>query len=94
MTLYVTILILTGIALLAVSIAVYRGNVDLIEDGVNGFLCDPSDEKGFADRIIMLLSDNALANSFSERAKEKIKKYDIENVLRAAQEVYKNVLDM
>lgn len=32
MTLYVTILILTGIALLAVSIAVYRGNVDLIHD--------------------------------------------------------------
>ena len=25
-----------------------RGNVDLIEDGVNGFLCDPMDAAGFA----------------------------------------------
>ena len=70
-----------------------RGNVDLIQDGIDGFLCDPSDEKSFADRISILLSNDVLANSFSERAKEKIKKYDIENVLRAAQEVYKNVLD-
>ncbi len=70
-----------------------RGNVDLIQDGIDGFLCDPSDEKSFADHISILLSNDVLANSFSERAKEKIKKYDIENVLRAAQEVYKNVLD-
>ena len=70
-----------------------RGNVDLIQNGINGFLCDPSDEKSFADHISMLLSNDVLANSFSERSKEKIKKYDIENVLRAAQEIYKNVLD-
>lgn len=70
-----------------------RGNVDLIENGVNGFLCDPSDEKSFADHISMLLSNDVLANSFSERSKEKIKKYDTENVLRAAQEIYRSVLD-
>lgn len=70
-----------------------RGNVDLIENGINGFLCDPSDEKSFADHISMLLSNDVLANSFSERSKEKIKKYDTENVLRAAQEIYKRVLD-
>lgn len=70
-----------------------RGNVDLIEDGVNGFLCNPSDEKSFADHISMLLSDDALASSFSERSKEKIKNYDTENVLRATQEIYKSVLE-
>ena len=70
-----------------------RGNVDLIEDGINGFLCDPSDEKSFADHISMLLSNDVLANSFSERSKEKIKNYDTENVLRATQEIYKSVLD-
>ena len=70
-----------------------RGNVDLIQHGINGFLCDPSDEKSFADHISMLLSNDVLANSFSERSKEKIKKHDIENVLRAQQEIYKNVLD-
>jgi glycosyltransferase EpsD len=66
-----------------------RGNVDLIQDGINGFLCDPSNAHSFADRIRMLLTNDALANSFSERSKEKIKKYDIENVLREAQEIYK-----
>ena len=67
-----------------------RGNVDLIQDGINGFLCDPSDAHSFADRTRMLLTNDALANSFSERGKEKIKKYDIENVLRGAQEIYNN----
>lgn len=70
-----------------------RGNVDLIENEVNGFLCDPTDEKSFADHISMLLANDVLANSFSERSKEKIKKYDTENVLRAAQEIYRSVLD-
>ena len=70
-----------------------RGNVDLIQDGIDGFLCDPDAEKSFADHISILLSNDVLANSFSERGREKIKKYDIENVLRAAQEVYKDVLD-
>ena len=70
-----------------------RGNVDLIQDGVNGFLCDPTDQKSFADCIRMVLSDDALANSFSERSKEEIKKYDIDNVLRLSQEIYKSVLD-
>lgn len=41
----------------------------------------------------MLLSDDVLANSFSERSKEKIKKYDTENVLRVAREIYRSVLD-
>lgn len=69
-----------------------RGNVDLIQNGINGFLCDPCDEKNFADHISTLLSNDVLSNSFSERGKEIIKKYDIENVLRVAQEIYKNVL--
>lgn len=71
-----------------------RGNTDLIQDGINGFLCDPFDKKSIADRIGMLLSADILANRFSECGREIIKRYDIENVLRAAQEVYKNVLDM
>lgn len=70
-----------------------RGNMDLIQNGVNGFLCDPSDEKSFAEHISRLLSDDVLANRFSARGKETIKQYDIENVLCAAQEIYKKVLD-
>ena len=70
-----------------------RGNVDLIQNGINGFLCDPTDEKAFAEHIRLLLSNEDLANRFSERGKEIIKRYDIENVLRAAQEIYMKVLD-
>ena len=70
-----------------------RGNVDLIINGVDGFLCDPSDEKCFADRIGTLLSNDILAKRFSKRGHEKIKEYDIENVLYAARKIYKVVLD-
>ncbi len=44
-----------------------------IEDGENGFLADPYDKKGFADRIIEILKYPDLAKEFGKRGKELVK---------------------
>ena len=65
-----------------------RGNVDLIEDGVNGFLCEPEDAEGFADRIRKLLDNPALAEEFRKNSLEKIKNYDKNVVAQQLREIY------
>lgn len=44
-----------------------------IEDGKNGFLADPYDKKGFADRIIEILKYPDLAKEVGKRGKELVK---------------------
>lgn len=65
-----------------------RGNVDLIEDGVNGFLCAPDDADGFADKIRMLLDDPDLAAEFRNNGLEKIKGYDKNVIMEQLQKIY------
>ncbi|TRO61863.1 glycosyltransferase, partial [Candidatus Bathyarchaeota archaeon] len=49
------------------------GGISLqIKDGENGFLLDPFDEKGFADRILQLLQDADLSKRFGEKSKKKV----------------------
>jgi trehalose synthase len=45
-----------------------------IEDGKNGFLLEPNDIKGFAERIIHLLKNPDEANILGEKAKETVRR--------------------
>ena len=65
-----------------------RGNVDLIEDGVNGLLCDPKDAEGFADKIQTLLKEPELARKIRKYSLEKIKRYDKNVVAEQLREIY------
>lgn len=65
-----------------------RGNVDLIEDGVNGFLCEAQDAEGFAERIRQLLDDPNLAGEFRRNGLEKVKCYDKSIVAEQLREIY------
>lgn len=65
-----------------------RGNVDLIEDGVNGFLCDPEDAEGFADQIQKLLDEPNLAAQFRKNGLEKIKCFDQSIVAEQLRNIY------
>jgi glycosyltransferase involved in cell wall biosynthesis len=51
------------------------GSRDFIEDGVNGFKCDPYDASGFLNRIIEIIEHPLLAGQFSEKGLEGSKKY-------------------
>lgn len=45
-----------------------------IKDGENGFLLEPKDTKGFADRIIRVLQEPKLAADIGEKGKEFVRK--------------------
>ncbi len=70
-----------------------RGNVDLIEEGVNGFLCAPTDSDGFASALQKLAEDTTLRETMAKANLEKIKGFDISVVEKVTEEIYKEVLD-
>ena len=65
-----------------------RGNVDLIEDGVNGFLCDPNDAEGFAEKINLLAANAALREKMGGSNRMTIQKFSTETVVKEMQNIY------
>ncbi|MFB0563078.1 MAG: glycosyltransferase [Candidatus Lokiarchaeia archaeon] len=56
-------------------VASTAGGIPLqIKDGENGFLVDPNDNKGFADRIIQILQNPKLAEDMGRKGKEVARK--------------------
>lgn len=49
------------------------GNPELVQDGINGFLVPVGDVDTLADRLMRLLSDNALARRLGEAAREAVR---------------------
>lgn len=68
-----------------------RGNVDLIEDGINGFLCDPDDSEDFAKKITLLLNDSQTTERFCEENKERIKNFDQKIIIEEIRKIYMDV---
>lgn len=69
-----------------------RGNVDLIQEGVGGFLRDPDDSEGFAEAINRLALDKALREKMKASNLKKIKKFDVENVKKEMKKIYESEL--
>ena len=65
-----------------------RGNVDLIEDGINGFLCDANDITGFAERVQNILDNSSLSEEFRENSLMKIKQYDTKMIAEKLTHIY------
>lgn len=59
-----------------------RGHREVVEDGVNGFLVKPSDDKGFADRIEELVKSEDLRGKFIERADVTSDVFSEENAMK------------
>lgn len=64
-----------------------RGNTDLIENGVTGFLADNTPE-ATAEAIQKMKSDPALRESFAANALERIKQLDLTQILPAMRKIY------
>ena len=69
-----------------------RGNVDLIEDGKGGFLCNPDNVDALAEAIKLFANDEALRKSMGINNLEVIKKFDVENVKKEMEKIYEDVL--
>lgn len=65
-----------------------RGNVDLIEDCVNGFLCDPHDASDFSEKINLLASDAGLREAMGNSNRMAVQKFGTENVIQEMQNIY------
>ena len=48
------------------------GNREAVEEGVSGFLIDEADEKGFAEALLRLLADPALARRMGEAGRTRV----------------------
>ncbi len=69
-----------------------RGNIDLITDNKGGFLCEPSNSKGFAEAINFLCKNRPLCSEMSQFNKTKIRDFDISVAERAIRSIYTEVL--
>jgi len=65
-----------------------RGNVDLIDEGKGGFLCDSRNSGEFAEKIDILIHNENLRKQFGEYNAEKIKQFSIENVMDKMKKIY------
>lgn len=73
---------------LPVVVSKIRGNVDLIKDGINGFLCAPDDVNAFALSLDRLLDDETSRERFMKENLERSKKYDFHQVNMVMQQIY------
>lgn len=69
-----------------------RGNADLVEEGVGGFLIHPDDIDGFSEAINILASDKELREKMGKNNKAIIKRYDVKNVKKEMLSIYKKIL--
>lgn len=70
-----------------------RGNKDLIEDGVGGYLNNPTDFVGFSENIKSIINDRMLRHRMSVYNLSKIKNFDINKVVEILTSTYKEVLE-
>ena len=66
-----------------------RGNIDLIEDGKNGYLYDCHDAAGFAEGIIKITAENR--GRFEKANIRKMYNYECDQVNKQMKQVYMNL---
>jgi glycosyltransferase involved in cell wall biosynthesis len=68
------------------------GLSEIVKDGENGFLVPPENVEQLAEKIIVLLSDTRLAKQISKNNLEKIKDYEMDNIISQLEKIYSNHL--
>lgn len=68
-----------------------RGNVDLIINEKGGFVCNPNNYKEIAEKINLLVNDEALRKQMGNNNKQMVKNYDIKVVKEELKNIYEEV---
>lgn len=67
--------------------------IEVIDNGINGFLVHPKEHASYANKILELLSNTALRNDFGVEARKKVvQKFSIEVVAKQSADFYKKVI--
>jgi len=64
------------------------GLPEIIKDGENGFLVEPKDPEGIAEKVLQLLGDDGLRQRVSKNNQERVKAHSWEGVIDRLEEVY------
>ena len=68
------------------------GNPELINDKVNGILLEYNDKENFIAQICSLPKDEKIRNALVDKAKNKIKNFNRENMIRQLFSVLQSIL--
>lgn len=68
------------------------GIVQIIEDGINGFLVEEKNSMQLAEAISQILSDDEIIERFKEKGFETIKKYDYREISKQYKNLYERAL--
>ena len=70
------------------------GNVEMVEDGVRGYLVPPGDPETLADRLCRLYADPGLSRAMGKEARAWVERTNARDVIvRRFAELYRGVLD-
>jgi len=71
------------------------GNAEIIQDGTNGFLINPGDTAGMADRVVQLLKNPELKSRISEKGLETaLREFSLNDMVRKIAELYEELLSI
>mgnify|MGYP001094844728 CR=1 FL=1 len=68
------------------------GPADIIKDGVDGFLVENQNVKQLADRICTLIDNDILRSEMGAKAKENVKRYLLEMIIKQWDELFKSLV--
>lgn len=69
-----------------------RGHIDLIEDGVSGFLYPPGNHRAMADAVIEIALDPGKGRKLGESGRENARRYSLDVALEENISVYNKVI--
>ena len=67
------------------------GIPNIITNNENGFLIEPTNNDELTEKIERIINNKEIQQKFIEKNKEYRKKYDIKNVIRKHEEIFKNI---
>ena len=84
------IVLIEAMAVEKVVVASNIGGIpEIIDDGKNGFLCIPGDEKDLTDKLSLLLSDDKLRKEMSRNAFQKVvKRFSVKVMISKLEELF------
>lgn len=65
-----------------------RGNIDLIDNNIGGYLLDPYDIDGFSEKIEKLCEDNQIREKFGLHNRNKVKNFSNLKVKKIMEKIY------
>ncbi len=74
----------SGLAFIVSDIGSFR---DLVDDGVNGYLCDPLNYDVFSGKLMKLLSNDNVLSKFREKSRLKSRSFDIHSIVLKYEQV-------